>query len=413
MLVDGTVDDHRGEYAAPAGGPGGPIRCVPCRAVSLADVPVRTVVRITLTVVCVLVGLYLLWLIRKPLSWIFIAAFLAVALAPPVNLLSRYMRRGLAIAVVYLSLLGVVVLLTALLVPPIVNGANDLADNSPRYVDDVREYVQKNKRLREINADYQITEKLSQEAEKLPTRLGDAAGVLRDIGFGIVNGLFAFVTIMVLAAFMLGSGPRWREALLSLQPPQRAARMRSLLNRMAGAVSGYVAGALIIALVAGISSFTVLSILGVPFAAPLAVVAGLFSLIPVVGATIAAVLIGVVTLFNDFPSDTIIWAIWAIAYQQVENHVIQPQIQKRTVNVHPFMTIVAVLFGATLLGVLGALVAIPVAASIQILVREWVDLRTLTIKPEPPDAPEPPADGPGAPPPGAPPPGAPPDPAPA
>ena len=150
---------------------------------------------------------------------------------------------------------------------------------------------------------------------------------------------------------------------------------------MAGAVGGYVAGALTIALIAGVTTFIVLTILGVPFAAPLAVIAGLFSLIPLVGATIAAVLIGVVTLFDDFPTATIIWAIWAIVYQQFENNVIQPQIQKRTVNVIPFITIVAVLFGATLLGVLGALVAIPVAASIQILVREYVDLRTLSKSP--------------------------------
>jgi predicted PurR-regulated permease PerM len=136
----------------------------------------------------------------------------------------------------------------------------------------------------------------------------------------------------------------------------------------------------------------------VPFAAPLAVVAGLFSLIPLIGATIAAVLIGLVTVFEDFPTVTIIWAVWAIVYQQFENHIIQPQIQKRTVHVHPFITIVAVLFGATLLGVLGALVAIPVAASIQILLREYVDLRTMSIKE--PDEPDEPDEGP---PPAAPP----------
>ena len=113
-------------------------------------------------------------------------------------------------------------------------------------------------------------------------------------------------------------------------------------------------------------------------------------------------------MFEDFPTTTIIWAIWAIVYQQFENHVIQPQIQKRTVHVQPFITIVAVLFGATLLGVMGALVAIPVAASIQILVREYVDLRTLSIKREPLDPPS------RAPPPPRPPPGTPPpDPAPA
>jgi predicted PurR-regulated permease PerM len=158
---------------------------------------------------------------------------------------------------------------------------------------------------------------------------------------------------------------------------------------MASAVSGYVAGALTIAMIAGTATFIVLTILGVPFSGPLAVMAGLMSLIPMVGATIAAVLIGVVTLFENFPTATIIWAIWAIGYQQIENNLIQPQIQKRTVNVHPFITIVAVLCGASLLGVMGAIVAIPIAASIQILVREYVDLRTLSLKTPEPPPPEP------------------------
>ena len=151
------------------------------------------------------------------------------------------------------------------------------------------------------------------------------------------------------------------------------------------------------------ATYIVLTILGVPFKGAARRDGRALLADPAGGATIAAVLIGVVTLFEDFPTATIIWTIWAIVYQQLENHLIQPQIQKRTVNVHPFITIVAVLFGATLLGVLGAIVAIPVAASIQILLREYVDLRTLSIK----SAEEPP---PPAPPPVAPPP---PDPAPA
>jgi predicted PurR-regulated permease PerM len=202
---------------------------------------------------------------------------------------------------------------------------------------------------------------------------------------------------------MLSSGRRWTDAAIRMRPPEQRQRLRRSLDHMGQAVGGYVAGALTIALIAGVVTYIVLLILGVPFSAPLAVIAGLFSLIPLVGATIAAVLIGVVTLFENFPVATIIWVIWAIVYQQFENHVIQPQIQKRTVHVQPIITIVAVLFGATLLGVVGALVAIPVAASIQILIREYVDLRTLSIKPEPHDPP--PAPPPPTPPPGVPPPG--------
>ena len=352
-------------------------------------VGVRNIVRIVLVIVCVAIVLYMLWLLRKPISWLLIATFLAIALSPPVNWLSMRMRRGFAIGIVYLGLLLVPVLLIALIVPPLITEANNFADNVPRYADDVTEYVQKNHRLREINQDYDITQKLEEEAKKLPNRLGGAAGTLRDIGFGIVNSLFALITILVMTAFLLGSGRQWTDGFIDSRPAEQRERLRRARNNMASAVGGYVAGALTIAMIAGIATYIVLTILGVPFSGPLAVIAGLFSLIPLVGATIAAVLIGLVTLFENFPTATIIWVIWAIVYQQIENHVIQPQIQKRTVNVHPFITIVAVLFGATLLGVMGALVAIPVAASIQILLREYVDLRTLSIKPEPPPPPPP------------------------
>jgi predicted PurR-regulated permease PerM len=154
--------------------------------------------------------------------------------------------------------------------------------------------------------------------------------------------------------------------------------MRRILDSTASAVGGYVQGALTIALIAGVQSFIVMELLGVPFAAPLAVLAGLASLIPLVGATAAAVVIGLVTLFNDFPTDTVIWAVWAVVYQQIENNIIQPQIQRRTVQVQPFIVLVAVLFGSTLLGVLGAIVAIPIAASVQILVKEWWEWRRET-----------------------------------
>ena len=346
--------------------------------------------RIVLVVVAVAVALYLLYLLRRPIAWILIATFLAVALSPVVNTLARRMKRGLAITVTYIGLLLVPVALIALIVPPLITEANNFAENVPEYARDVSNFVQDNDRLRSINEDYDITGKLEEEAGKLPERLGGAAGTLRDIGFGLVNSLFALITILVLTAFILGSGRHWVDAFLSMRPPAQRERMRRSLENMSSAVSGYVAGALTIAVIAGIATYIVLAILGVPFRGPLAVIAGFFSLIPLVGATIAAVLIGIVTLFENFPTATIVWTIWAIVYQQLENHLIQPQIQKRTVHVHPFVTIVAVLFGGTLLGVMGAIVAIPIAASIQILLREYVDLRTLSLKPA--RRPPPPAD---------------------
>jgi predicted PurR-regulated permease PerM len=339
------------------------------------DLPARTIVRVVAIVVLAALALYLIYLLRKPIGWVLTATFIAVALSAPVNRLNRHMRRGFAIAIVYLGLILVPVGLTALVVPPLVTQGTNLAEDLPHYARDVQDYVNKNRRLRELDAKYDLTGQLQKQANQLPGKIGDAAKVFSDIGLGLVNSIFALLNILILSIFIVARGRQWTDAALKLRPEAERARMRRILDSTSSAVGGYVQGALTIAVIAGIQSFIVMEILGVPFAAPLAVMAGLASLVPLVGATIAAIIIGLVTLFNDFPTDTIIWAIWAVVYQQIENNIIQPQIQRRTVQVQPFIVLVAVLFGSTLLGILGAIVAIPLAATVQILIREWWDWR--------------------------------------
>jgi predicted PurR-regulated permease PerM len=331
----------------------------------------RIVLRTLFIAVLFLIALYLVYLLRKPIGWVLIATFLAVALSGPVNMLNRRMRRGFAITIVYFGLLLVPIGIGALIVPPLVTQGNNLIQNLPQYAQDAQDFAQKNPRLRKIEQDYNITAKLQQQAEKLPARVGDAANVLGNIGLGLVNSLFALFTILVLAAFLLGSGRGWLDKALELRPPGHAERIRKALDHMGKAVGAYVGGVIAQATLAAALAYIVLAILGVPFAAALAIVIFFADLVPLVGATIGAILVGVVTVFGDFPTATIVWVIYSIVYQQVENTLIQPQIQKRAVDVHPFIVLVAVLFGSTLLGVLGALVAIPVAASVQIAIREW------------------------------------------
>jgi predicted PurR-regulated permease PerM len=354
----------------------------------------RTVLRVVIVVVTVVFTLYLIYLLRRPLTWIFIAGFLAVAVSGPVNLLGRYMRRGFAIAVVYVALILIPFALGALLIPPIVEQGNNLVNNLPEYVDDLQEFVQRNDRLRQLEEDYNITAELENQARTLPGRVGDAAGILSDIGLGLVNSVFAGVTIFVLSLFMIGSGRTWLGWIARRQGPHREEWLNRLFDRIGRAVGNYVAGALGQAFLAAILAYVVLRILGVPYAGSLAVIIFLLDLVPLVGATLGAILVGIITLFSDFPADTIIWAIWSIVYQQVENNVIQPRIQARAVQVHPFVVLVAVLFGSTLFGVLGALLAIPIAAAIEISIHEYNAFRN---PPEigaiqaPPD--EPPSDG--------------------
>jgi len=209
-----------------------------------------------LIVVGVLISLYLLYMLRKPLTWLAVAAFLAVALAGPVNWLNRRMRRGLAIAAVYLGMLAIPFLLMALIVPPLITEANNFAENLPQYSQDVTDFVQGNDRLRRLNEDYDITSKLQEEAEKLPERLGGAAKTLSSVGVGLVNSIFALLTILILTAFMLGSGHRWRDAILSSRPADQRERLRRSLDHIGAAVGGYVAGAFTVAAIVAPTSGT-------------------------------------------------------------------------------------------------------------------------------------------------------------
>ncbi len=333
--------------------------------------PARTVVRVVLIVLTIVLTLYLVYLLRQPLTWIFIAGFLAIALSGPVNFLARYMKRGLAIAAVYIGLILIPFLIGAMLIPPVVEQLNKLINNLPQYVADLQDFVAKNDRLRELEEDYNITAELQKQASTLPSRVGDAAGILSDIGLGLVNSVFAGVSILVLSLFMIGSGRGWLRWVAERQGAGREEWLNRLFDRIGNAVGNYVAGALGQALIAGVLAYLVLTILGVPYAGSLAVIIFLLDLVPLVGATLGAILVGVITLFNDFPADTIVWVIWSIVYQQVENNVIQPRIQAKAVQVHPFVVLTSVLFGSTLFGVLGALLAIPIAAAIQIAIVEY------------------------------------------
>jgi predicted PurR-regulated permease PerM len=331
----------------------------------------RAVLRAVLIVVAVALILYVIVLLRRPITWIVIAAFLAIAMSGPVNLLQRHMKRGFAIAIAYSLLVLIPIAIAAALIPSIVGQAEDLAADVPSYARDVTTFVNDNKALSNLNEKYDFTSEIESAAGDIPGRIGDAAGILRDIGVGIVNSVFAGITILILSIFMVAGGRRWVDAFLRTQPRDRADRLERALQHIADAVANYVGGVLAQATLAALAAFLVLTLLGAPFAGALALIIFFFDLIPVVGATIAAVLVGIVMLFVNFPVGLIIWIVYAIVYQQVENYVIQPQIQRRAVAVEPFVILVAVLFGSTLFGIIGAILAIPIAASIQIAIREY------------------------------------------
>jgi predicted PurR-regulated permease PerM len=340
---------------------------------------VRTILRVIVTVVLSALALYIVYRLRTPISYVLMAAFVAVALSGPVAWLSKRIPRGLSIVLVYLGLVLLPLGVGAVLIPPLVRALSSLVSEFPTYVSDLRGFVNDNKQLQDINENFDITSKLEDFAADAASRLDDAAGVLADLGAGLVGSIFALVTILILSMFMVARGGSWIDLALRSQPKREAEVLRRALDRMAVAVGGYVGGALVQSTIAGIATFIVLSILGVPSPLALAVLIAVLDLIPLVGATIGAILVGIVTLFNDFPTVTIIWVVWAIVYQQFENYVVQPRIQQRAVQLDPFIIVIAALFGGTLLGIVGALIAIPVAAAGQIGVREFIAYRRMAL----------------------------------
>jgi predicted PurR-regulated permease PerM len=345
----------------------------------------RQIARILFTTAAFLAFLYLLIQIRSTLLLLAIAVFLAVALGPAVDFFARKLPRAASILVVYVLIFCVFSGVLALVVPPVINGATDLSENIPEYIRDLRN----NDAIRGFDDKYDVTTRLQEEAGKLPSRLGDAATALQSIAAGAFNAAFQLLTILTMTFFLLLDGKRMAAFLLRRFGGDRESQLFGVLGRIYRSTSGYVAGALTITSINGILTFIILTILGVPFAVPLAVLMSFFGLMPLVGATIGGVIILIVTLFTDFPSATIIYGIFLILYQQMENNVLQPFIFKRTVNVHPLAVIVAILAGSAVLGVVGALVAIPVAAAIQIILREFFgeEPEVTLDPPQPPDAP--------------------------
>ncbi len=252
--------------------------------------------------------------------------------------------------------------------PPLVNGVEDLSGDLPGYADDLRQ----NETFRDYDNRYHITEKLREQAQQLPSKLGDAAGTLRDVTVGVFTRFVQLFSILVMTFFLVKDGHRLLEFFYRQLPPERARRMRKIADDISDAIAGYVLGNFVISVLAGLVTFVTLQILDVPFAIPLAILFGFFDLIPLVGATLGGILVGIVVAFAaDFPLGLIVWVAVLILYQQVENNLIQPFVYGRAVQLHPLIVIVAILIGAALLGVLGALLAIPAAAAVQAVVRDY------------------------------------------
>lgn len=317
------------------------------------------------------VGLALVAL-EHSLELLVIAAFLAIGLEPVVRWLSEHgMRRGFAVAVVSFVALGAITSLIAAAVPPIVNEVTRLVQQAPSYVQQLQD---KNTTLGHLNMQFHIEEDLQSAASK-KLSIGGIGGLV-SVGTAVLSFLFEVVIVLVLTAYFLADFDRIKRLMYRMVPLERRPRVGLLGDAILARTGGYILGNVFTSLIAVLCQYAVLRVLGVPYALLLSVFVGLFDLVPLVGSTIAGVLVSLVTLATVGVTAAIVNVAFTVVYRLVEDYLINPRVLKRTVDVSPAVTIVAVLLGGSLLGMVGALIAVPVAAAVQLVLTEVVFPRT-------------------------------------
>jgi predicted PurR-regulated permease PerM len=331
----------------------------------------RTVLAVIGIVLAVAAVLAVVWVSRQVLTWIIVAVFLTLALNPAVEFFQRHglARRGAATAVTILLTIGAIVALGSLFIPTLVDEGRGFAEALPGYVNDVSEGRGPLGRLAErYEVEQRVREAIEREggAERLLGISGTAVAVTK----GVLTFVVAIVTIAFMTFFMLLEGPRWMERFYGMLPERSQETWRGIGRDIYRTVGGYVTGNLLISVIAGVATTVVLLILGVPYAVALGVLVAILDLIPLAGATLAAIIVSVVAFIDSIPAGIIV-LVFFIVYQQIENHLLQPLVYSRTVQLSPLAILISVLIGAKLAGILGALAAIPVAGTIQVLLLAW------------------------------------------
>lgn len=316
---------------------------------------------------------------RTTLRWVVTAIFLALALDPAVGLIQRIRigkrslpRVAAVLGALALFLAGLVFLILHV-IPPMVKDVEALATKVPTYVTDFENWAGDNKQFADLNQKYGLTAKMTDQASSLPSKLGDGATELGDATVSVLEHLIAAVTILTLTVFLLLEGKgMFERGTGRLAEPQRD-RARRVGTRIAAVVHSYVSVNVLLALGAGLFTWLYLEISGFHLAIPLALLVAFLDLVPLIGLTVGGLFVAIVLAIDGQPYDALVWLAIFLAYQQLQDRVIQPLMYRGgALKVNPVVAIVAVLVGANLAGVLGALIAIPTAASLGVIIDELV-----------------------------------------
>ncbi len=351
------------------------------------DVETKTFARLLLVASGFAAAGFLAWQLWPAIMIIAVAFFLALALNPPVSLLSKNLpgqSRVLATGIAYLVVLAVVGAFVYIALPPLIDQLVKFFNALPHYVQELSE---KRGVLADLINRYGLQAQVDQLVAGAQQQASNIAG---GIGSSLVsgvsllfNGLLTLLTVLVLTFFMLVEGPRWAERVWSLYTDdERMERHKQLVAKMNRVVAAYINGQVFVAAIAGAAGLTTLLVMsyffrGIPYEAVFALAGVIFftDLVPVIGATIGAIIVSLVLLFND-PASVIVFIVYFLIYQQIENNFIQPLVQSRSVALSALGVIMAVIVGITLLGVVGGIVAIPVAGCVRVAILDYMEHRT-------------------------------------
>jgi predicted PurR-regulated permease PerM len=327
---------------------------------------------VTVTVVLTLGVLAAAWSVRQILTLVLVAAVLAVGLEPAVKRLQRWrVKRGWAVLIIFVSAIGFIVLFGLLVVPPLVREARQLADNIPDYIHRLRTA---NGWIGNLQRKYHLAGKLRHLTQDLPHIASRSIGTVLGVTKSVAAFIFNILTMGILTIYFMVAMPQMHRGIVSLFAPDHRERWENVMDDSLGKVGGYVSGNIIISIIAGVMAFGALVLIGVPFPAALAMWVAITDLIPAVGATLGAIVCVLVAAFSGI-GVAVGTGVYFILYQQFENYVIAPRVMKKAIDLSPAAVIVSTLIGGSLAGFAGALLALPIAAAVKVVVHDVLKRR--------------------------------------
>ena len=342
----------------------------------------RTILTIVAVLLIVAAALWLAFKISNLLFMVFVSIFVAVAMEPPVHFLAkRGWKRGAATGVVFVAALTLSTIFIVSMVPLLLDQIGQLIEDMPRYVESVA-------RLAEgwfgfAFTEDQLAEQATTAQEWLTSNAGEVLGGVVGIGSSIFGFIFFAVTVGLFSFYMVAELPQLKQTVLSTMPEARQREALGIWDTAVEKMGGYIYSRLILAVIGGTVAVLFLTFLKVPFSVPLGIFVGFLSqFVPVVGTYIAAIVPTIVAL--SVSGTTAIWVVvFFVLYQQVENFFISPRITKRTMSIHPAISIAAIIIGGAVMGAIGIILALPMAAIIQAVISTSIHRHEVVVATEP------------------------------